>query len=160
MVNYGIFLTKFLDSDTSSLMSRELRVALIEQFGGEEAFLEDYDHVAYHGIEGISESFYSTSISIGEFYEKNKEQIKLALKEFAANSNLDSAVALVDSQSNLRDKHDTNLDDIADAIYGSGNTSDGFTYQNEVVIAWIVDTCGAELCRDYQNFMSQNVNDM
>lgn len=158
MVNYGIFLTKFLDSDTSSLMSRELRVALIEQFGGEDAFLEDYDHVACHGIEGISESFYSSSIS--EFYEKNKEQVKLALKEFAANIDLDSAVALVDTQSNLRNKHDTNLDDIADAIYGSGNTPDGLTYQNEVVIAWIIDTCGAELCRDYQNFMSQNVNDI
>ena len=158
MINYGIFLTKFLDSDTNSLMSRELKVALIEQFGGEDAFLEDYDHIADHGIDGISGDFYSSSI-VG-FYQENKEQIQIALKELAANIDLDSAVALVDTQSQLRDKHDTNLDDIADAIYGTSNTADGFTYQGELVISWIVDTCGAELCRNYQDFMSQNVNDM
>ena len=158
MVNYGIFLTKFLDSDTSSLMSRGLRFALIERFGGEDAFLEDYDHVADYGIEGISESFYSTSVI--DFYQENKEQIKFALKNLAAVIGLNSAIALVDKASDLNEKHNINLDDIADAMYGTSATKDNPTYRGDLVISWIVSACGAELCREYQNFMSRNVNGM
>ena len=139
-------------------MSRELKVALIEQFGGEEMFSDDYDNVADHGIEGISGCFYSSSII--DFYEKNKAQVKLALKEMAAEANLDSAVALVDAHSGLRDKHDTNLDDIAIAIHGNSMLDDNILYQSELIISWVIETCAVELCRNYQTYMSHDINDI
>ncbi|MBO6224342.1 MAG: hypothetical protein J6N72_02650 [Psychrobacter sp.] len=131
--------------DYISPMSRELAIAVIAQFGGEEDFLESYESVCNGGINtGISGWIYTNELA--DFFTENKKDIIAFAKETATDLGHTSVSDMVQHFNGLKSDEYT-PDQIAEAIYDTENEN------HQQLAAVMASFVGEEVARSYERLI-------
>lgn len=146
MTDFTSGTNRFLDGFIGN-MSRELAIATIEQFGGEESFIEEYQNVIEGGINcGIGGFIYYDDTV--KFYDDNKKEILDFAKLEAVDYGSDSAVEMVKGFGLLNGLYSG--DEVAEGMHDADSES-----HQQIANALTMFT-GEQLARSYENFIDQN----
>ena len=127
-------------------ISLEIGTKIVDQFGGEEKFLAEYDNVCENGIGGGFDGFIHHADMI-PFYNSNKDTLKKLMKNIAEKQGFRSLLEMMDD--GLYES-DYNIDMIADGLYEE--ESDNPSAEYITVAEWIVWVAGEHLCHEWSHF--------
>lgn len=146
MTDFTAGTTLFLN-DYIGNMNRDLAIATIEQYGGEESFIEDYKNVMIGGINcGIGGFIYY--VDTVKFYVDNKKKILEFAKLEAADYDCDSAVEMVKSFGLLNGLYSS--DEVAEGMHDVDSES------HQQIANAMTMFVGEQLARSYETFIDQN----
>lgn len=138
----------FLDNGLN--MSEALATALINQMGGVEDFIEEYEDIANHGANNGTSGFIWHN-ELEAFYKENKEQILTFTKEQAKEFGT-SMGEMVSNFNTLRGNVD--VEDVYEVLYAD---EDNDNYHNIIdTMCWF---CLEELSRSFSDYVSDSLED-
>lgn len=125
-------------------MDKQLAINAIEQFGGEQAFIDVHKGVCQKGIQ-IGVSGWIEDKDLKSFYDANKKNILSFVKLNAKDFGYPNMCDMVRGFTALNDKLD--CDEVAEAIYDSENTN------HMLLTTELAGYVGEELARCYESFL-------
>lgn len=144
-------LKKFLDGNTGEV-TPVLAKKIIAQFGGEDYFLENYAAVVEAGMNGRVGKFKNKADTV-EFFNENFDEIKTTLMNMAENYGVDSGIALLIDNNDMKAKLKLNSDDIAQAYYAPLVSIDDSTAKRIKLCHWVSQDMGLAMCRAFDDFL-------
>ena len=141
-------LIKDFINNGNPFMKKKLGFALIENFGGIQAFLDDYKLVNLHGIKGGYGSFVYYNSMI-RFYTLHEKQMRSALKEIAESMNFPSLGDMAWELAGL--DSEWSKDEVLEAVYQPVKKMD--EDMQGILCSFYTQLLGSLICENYSNFL-------
>lgn len=136
-----------LEKHTSE-MSYDLAKAVINQFGGVNAFEKAYQHIFDIGIESVQKKdLQQWETNLTAFYKANKKEIDAYIKEIALADGNDSAIGMLDED--FYELRHLDADDIAEGWHNTESKN------HDTVVSNLANFTGEMMCRYCAEYMDE-----
>lgn len=142
---------KFLNSEIDFL-NRDLMQAVIEQLGGEQEFLDSYSDISEYGIDGGFGGFIYYHETV-DFFNDNFDAIKQYFSNAAECLGLNSAIALLLQNEQMKEKLDLTNEEVAEAFFAIKDSAEKSSCERVQLCNWVSWAVATDTANAYSDFL-------